>query len=196
MVDENSKGIRVNCPVCQKDAQLTTFTHEVELFGNLLFNNLVCGSCGFKWNDVQTLSMDKKPIKWVATVSKESDLRIKLIKSSTTTIRVPELEVEIEPGPISDGYVSNIEGLLDRIQAVLEQLLRSAENELEKNAAQERLEKLSQFREGKEPFHVELLDPLGNAVMMGNHVQKEKVSDEELATLKTPIIFVNENELK
>jgi zinc finger protein len=196
MAEEPTKGIEVECPVCNHSARLTTFTHPVELFGELLFNNLVCSACGFKWNDVQTLKVDQKPVKFIGSISKESDIKIKIVKSSTTTIRVPELEVEIEPGPISDGYVTNIEGLLDRIQAILGQLLRSAENDAEKKAAQERLETLLSFKQAKEKFHVELLDPFGNAIMLGNHVKKEELSGDELKSLKIPVMMMDANDLK
>lgn len=183
-------GLMVECPACAKPARLTTITHSVEWFGELLFNSLSCSHCGFRWNDVLPTTFDGKPMMYWSQIDSEKDLSVKVMKSSTTTIRIPILGVEIEPGPASDGYITNIEGLLDRVQAIIEQLERGADDLTEKARAISLLEDIADYRAGKKPFVVEVLDPHGNGRMVGNNVQKRMLTEEEVEGLKKPIPII------
>ena len=57
------------------------------------------------------------------------DLNSRVIRSTSGTIRIPELGIDVEPGSISDSYVTNIEGVLDRILKVVMSATRWAEQE-------------------------------------------------------------------
>ncbi|MDO8647967.1 MAG: ZPR1 zinc finger domain-containing protein [Candidatus Diapherotrites archaeon] len=182
----------VKCPNCNADIQLQQTVEEIANFGKMLFSVLHCEKCGFKLSDVMSLDF-KKPVEYSAKISKPSHLSIKIIKSSTATIKIPELGVLIEPGPASDGYFSNIEGLLDRIQQVAEILVSSAKEPKEVKAADKALEKIHAARDSKFSFTVEVLDPFGNSALVGNSVKRILLSKQQAAKLKKPITVFQGN---
>jgi zinc finger protein len=89
----------------------------------------------------------------------------------TGTVKVPELGVQIDPGPACHGFVTNIEGVLDRIEQVVQGTLLWAENDERKNA-QELLGKITRAREGTFPFTLIIEDPSGNSAIISEKVQK------------------------
>jgi zinc finger protein len=86
------------------------------------------------------------------------------------------LGITIEPGPLSEGYISNIEGLLDRIEAVTKALLES-------KGAEEFLKKLKNARNAAFDFEVVIEDPLGNSALIGTKVSKQLLSKKEIDNL-------------
>jgi zinc finger protein len=88
------------------------------------------------------------------------------------TIKIPELGVEITPGPACEGFVSNIEGVLDRIERVVEAALRWSEGE-EKENARALLSRIAQARKGALPFTLILEDPSGNSAIISEKAQKK-----------------------
>ena len=182
----------VKCPSCNSSIALQQTVEEISHFGKMLFSVLHCANCGFKLNDVMSLDF-KKPSEYSARISKPSHLSIKIIKSSTATIKIPELGVLIEPGPASEGYFSNIEGLLDRIEQVASILINSAKQPIEVKAAAKAFEKLKKARASKLSFTVKVLDPFGNSALIGTGVKRTALSKEQAAKLKKPITVFQGN---
>ena len=84
----------------------------------------VC-DCGFRHSDTILLTQ-KEPVRFTLQVTSIEDLDARVIRSSSGTIRIPELGVDIEPGFASESYISNVEGVLDRIEGVVGFATRSA----------------------------------------------------------------------
>ena len=53
----------------------------------------------------------------------------------SASIEIPELGVRIDPGPVSQGFVSNVEGVLDRIEQVVKGAFRWGNDVEKENAA-------------------------------------------------------------
>ncbi len=179
----------IDCPNCHQKAGLNQLVKEVPYFGKLLFSTLSCQHCGFKLSDVFCTDF-KKPSQYSARINSEKDLSLKIVKGSTATIKIPELGVLIEPGAASEGYFSNIEGLLDRVQQVAQILVDSAKKPKEVQAAGKALEKIKKARGGKLSFTVIVQDPFGNSALIGNNVEKRELSASETAKLKKPLIVL------
>ncbi len=173
------KETSIDCPDCGKKAVMLNLIRDVPNFGETLFTTLSCSHCGFKLSDVMP-SEFHEPKKYSLVVDSPEKMRTRIIRSSSSTIRIKELGVEIEPGPLSEGYVSNLEGLLNRIQSVLKAMPES-EN------AETVGEEISAAKNGKKKFTVELLDPFGNSVLLGKDVKEKKLSEKEIESLKTGI---------
>ena len=108
---------------------------------------------------------------------------ISAIETNTGFIKIPELGVEIKPGPYSQGFISNVEGLLDRIKEVIKAKMA---DEKEESKAREFLLRLRDARDGKLPFTVVLKDPLGNSAMVSEvegKVRVRKMSRREVESL-------------
>ena len=112
------------CPVCSSEMDFNWETKEIPHFGEAMIIAGVC-CCGYRHCDTILLSQ-KEPVRYTLTISSLEDLDVRVIRSSSGTIRVPELGIDVEPGPASEAYVSNVEGVLTRIRDIVEFAARSA----------------------------------------------------------------------
>jgi len=89
----------------------------------------------------------------------------------TASIAIPELGVEIDPGPACTGFITNVEGVLDRIHQVVEATCRWNEGEAKEKAC-ELLERIARAREGNLAFTLVLDDPTGNSAIISEKAEK------------------------
>ncbi|MEM1538082.1 MAG: ZPR1 zinc finger domain-containing protein [Candidatus Nezhaarchaeales archaeon] len=150
------------CPSCGREALVVNeLVHDIPRFGKMLLVSMVCRFCGYRKSDVMSLEF-KEPVRYEYRVSSVKDLSVRVIRSSTATIRIPELNAEIRPGPASEGFISNIEGVLHRIRDAVNLIIRSGEPE-DVEKAQEVLRKMELALNGKLAFTLVLEDPYGNS---------------------------------
>ncbi|MEM5869774.1 MAG: ZPR1 zinc finger domain-containing protein [Candidatus Aenigmatarchaeota archaeon] len=177
------------CPVCKNQSLVfSSTTTEIPYFGKILILSLKCESCGFKHNDVLNLEI-KDPLSYRIEIEEEKDLTAKVVRASSGTIIIPELGVKIEPGSQAEGFITNVEGVLERIERVLKsQIEVQKDKKLEK--VKELLEKIGKMREGKEKFTLILKDPFGNSAIISPKAKKRKLSEKELKKLKTGMVIL------
>lgn len=177
------------CPNCQKQATLIQVQENVPLFGSMLLQTLVCKHCGFKWSDVMSLDI-REPAGFEAEIKEEKDLHVKIVRNSSGTVEIPELGVLLEPGPFAEGFFTNMEGLLERVAEVLSMLANSHDH-AQAHAAKERMTLLRKCQEGKHPFTVRVLDPLGGSALIGKGVTRFHLSESQLKSLKKGVHFTS-----
>ena len=93
-------------------------------------------------------------------------LSVRIIRSSSCTIKIEELGMEVEPGGATTGYVSNIEGVLNRFQGAVEMMYRQAKTSNEKETIRKceaLLEKINLVKDGNLMVEITLLDPMGHS---------------------------------
>lgn len=168
----NMKGLY--CPVCQKyTLEVIETPYFIPNFGNSLFFLLKCNSCKYKNNDVISLE-DKKPFKETITINSIGDMNIRIIKGSTAKVIIPEI-IEIESSSLSEGYVSNIWGLLSRVIKTIE-FARDCSSESDlKSIANSHIKKLKKVMAGKDSIEITIDDVAGNSKILGPN---EKLCDE------------------
>lgn len=171
------------CPACNTvGLDVTEVEYEVESFGPVIMSVISCKSCGFKHTDVFSLSTHD-PTATSLKVASTEDLMIRIVRGSTATILVPELGVTIQPGQNNEGFISNVEGVLVRIEEVLRFLVRSLEGQ-KKQRAESVLSKVEKAREGRSRFTLILKDPSGNSTIASEKAKKRKMNVRELNRLK------------
>jgi len=150
------------CPVCNSKNIIHNFEeYEVSFFGKIILDTIICKDCGFKHSDILHEEKDKK-IKIEFFVENAEDLNVKVIKSSKCRIIIPEIGIDITPGPYSNAYITNIEGILERIENFIKEHYNTLKSmEKEKNKVDEILEKIKLMRDGKIKFKVILIDYSG-----------------------------------
>jgi len=154
---------KLDCPICGcKDMEVAELIYDIPVFGKALLSSMICPSCGYRRSDVMSLEF-KPPARYEVRVEGPEDLCLRVVRSSTATITIPELGVEIKPGPASEGFISNVEGVLHRVRRVAEQLLRDSEAPEERAAAEEVLRKIDEALEGRLQFTLIIDDPFGNS---------------------------------
>jgi zinc finger protein len=179
----------IKCPVCSAEMELSWNIQDLPHFGEAMLISGLCG-CGFRHSDTILLSQ-KSPGRSILSISCADDLDARVIRSSSGTIKIPELGVTIEPGFASECYISNVEGVLERIEGVVQFATNSARNadniESTKNGEQI-LANLNLARKGQFPFTIILEDPLGNSSIDSEKAVKSSLTEEEILSLKTGIM--------
>jgi len=115
------------CPICLKKT-LTLMDQETEVpyFGKVFVFSMNCSDC--KYNKADVEAADKHdPCKYTFEVTEEEDMKIRIVKSSEATVKIPHI-MTISPGPASSGYVTNIEGILERVKSAIENTRDSEED--------------------------------------------------------------------
>jgi zinc finger protein len=94
------------------------------------------------------------------------------------------LELEVSPGTSNTGYVSNIEGVLDRFIQVVEMVLKDLDDPTQVGAATRILLVLSEVKEGRgSGITVEFLDPRGHSMVLHENTVNRELTEEELESL-------------
>ncbi len=163
------------CPFCnQNTLTLTEDETEVPYFGKVFLFSMDCSNCKAHKADVEAAEM-KEPTKYTITVDSEKDMEIRVIKSSNATIKIPQLRMSVTPGPASIGFISNIEGLLDRFKEIIEAEKEVAEEQEEKKHAKNLLKKLWKIKLGEIPLKIIIEDPTGNSAIISDKAKIEKL---------------------
>ena len=163
------------CPFCNQNT-LTLIEDETEIpyFGKAFLFSMDCSNCKAHKADVEAAEM-KEPTKYTITVDSEKDMQIRVIKSSNATVKIPQLRMSVTPGPASIGYISNIEGLLDRFKEIIESEKEIAEEPEVKKHAKNLLKKLWKVKLGEIPLKIIIEDPTGNSAIISDKAKIEKL---------------------
>jgi zinc finger protein len=162
------------CPICKKNA-LTLHEDEQEIpyFGKIAVFGMQCSECGFKKSDVEALEQ-KEPCKYTFEISSEEDMKVRVVKSSEATVKIPHI-VSIEPGPASEGYVTNIEGILERAKDAVESMRDADEDPVAQKKCKNMLKKIQRVMWGREKLKVIIEDPTGNSAIISDKAEKGKL---------------------
>ena len=71
-------------------------------------------------------------------------LKSRVVRSSSCTVRIPELDLQVNPGSNATGYVSNVEGVLNRFVEVINMVLRDLQNDVSAKIAEDQTPELLQ----------------------------------------------------
>lgn len=179
-------GYALRCPSCAAESMQASQTqYEVEHFGSVLMSVVTCRQCGYRHTDLITLT-EREPIALTAKIDSVEDLNMRVIKSGTATVTIPEFRASITPGPYSEGYISNIEGILDRIEDALTFMLTTAQGKRLKKG-ENVLRQIKLAKDAKHRFTLVIKDPFGNSAIVSENpsqVRKRRLSNRELANIK------------
>ena len=163
------------CPVCGEN-KLNLIEKEMDIpyFGKAYLFSMKCSGCDYFLSDVE-FAEEKEPCKIEFEILNKKDLNVRIVKSSNATIKIPQMRTTIEPGVSSEGYVSNIEGLLNRYKKILEGQRDSAEEDSARKTAKNLLKKLWKVECGDEELKIVLEDQTGNSAIISDKSQVEKL---------------------
>ncbi|MBU6996082.1 MAG: ZPR1 zinc finger domain-containing protein [Theionarchaea archaeon] len=147
----------MECPSCGGALTLITETYEIPYFGMVLQSTFIC-SCGYRFVDIFPFE-EKIPMRYTLPVGRDA-LCVRVVKSSTCVIEIPELGVRVEPGPASEGIVTNIEGILRRVESALKTAIQWGDPD-QKRKGKKILKNLWDVLEGNGVVTVILEDPRG-----------------------------------
>jgi zinc finger protein len=183
--------------MCKEVGHLTMLstTVNVPYFGDGMETTLRCNACGFRHADFMILSQ-KEPMRLTLHAQDIEDLGIRVIRSHSGTIRIPELGFLAEPTPLSESFVSNVEGVLDRAKDVLLTAMEFWGDEPSKVALLSHyLETYEKCVAGNFPFTLIIEDPFGNSAILAEKVERHPLSPEEAEALKPGMIMLDADDL-
>jgi len=159
------------CPACGGEIRIVHHRLEIPHFPDLLLVSIACDTCGYRHTDTIVLG-EGDPVRWTVRVEEPGDLAIRVARSTTGTIEIPELGLKVEPGTACEGFVTNIEGILSRFEQAVETILANPETEGERAAALRMRETIGAAREVAFPFTVIIEDPAGNSALVSEKAEK------------------------
>jgi len=194
---QESFETRIPCPLCHNDLVMTWQRDEIPYFGEIMYISAKC-QCSFRFADTMLLS-SKEPMRYELLVETQEDLNARVIRSTSGTIRIPKMGITIEPGAVSESYITNVEGVMQRVQSVLMTASGWVQEDEEKFArSKELLCMLEEVLESKNKITVIIEDPLGNSAIISKKVIATKLSKEEAENLTTGMIVfdIDKSELE
>lgn len=178
-----------SCPACGKELRIIMTTYDTPFFGKVLLTSVSC-ECGFKHADAVVAEV-KEPVRFTIKINKDN-LFTKVIRSTSGTIRIPELGIDIEPGPASQAFITNLEGILSRVEDIVQMAKRwNADNEEKVKICDQILKRIKDTIEGKDELTLILEDPLGNSLILSDDAFKERLKKEEAERLKTGMTIMD-----
>lgn len=162
------------CPLCSKK---TLILREIETdipnFGKAFIYSMECSNCKFYNSDLE-LEKQKYGVRYSLDVDNERDLNIKVAKSSKAKIKIGRI-MTITPGPASQGFITNIEGLLKRAKHSLEQSYEVEDDKSKKKKLKNMLKKLNNVMLGRDKITIVIEDPDGNSAIISKKAVKKKI---------------------
>lgn len=195
--------VEIPCPVCKVEGEVAMMTHidEIPYFGEHTQVTVLCNACGWRQTDFIPAE-GKKPGASTLIISKPEHMRARVIRSSSCTVKLVELDLEVNPGSASTGYVSNVEGVIDRFMDVIIMVTRQAYVDDSEMSDIKRLQEmhttLLELKENPIPNAVtlELLDPNGHSQIIHEDATLRELSQIELSELpqrpEPPVFDSNE----
>ncbi len=175
------------CPLCHSEDGLTmlTLSTEIPYFGEHTQITLICDSCGWKHTDFIP-SEGLKPGAWTLALDSEENLAARVVRSSSCTIRITGLDLEVSPGSSSSGFISNVEGVIKRFEDAIGIVLKGPDGEIDdvRGSANDLLEKLERIKSGDSSSKIELLDPRGRSQILHVNAVSRDLTEDEFATLQ------------
>jgi len=172
MVDEINNEM---CAFCHtKNMTLREEEIDIPYFGKVFLFSMTCSNCKFHKSDVEAAE-HKEPCKITFEIESEDDLKVRLVKSSEATVKIPQMRMSVTPGPASIGYISNIEGLLNKFEKIIETQRDSADDPKLRKKAKNLLKKLRKVKYGDEKLKIIIEDPSGNSAIVSEKTKIDKL---------------------
>lgn len=162
------------CPMCrQKTLTLMEAERDIAFFGRVYLFSMTCSNCRYHKADVECADKND-PVKYTLEVTSKKDLDARIIKSAEATVKIPHV-ITIESGPASNGYISNVEGIISRVKRVIETQRDTEEDAAVKKKAKNLLKKLNKVMWGTEKLKIIIEDPTGNSAIISDKAVKTKL---------------------
>ncbi len=175
-VPEDNGGVITGetCPVCRSTTlSLSEREDDIPYFGKVALFSMTCSSCKFHKSDVESVER-REPVKVSIEVSGEKDMGVRIVRSSQGRVKIPCI-ADIEPGEGSNGYVTNVEGLLKRVEQQVEAIRDTEEDDAVVKKAKSILKKINRVMWGEETAKIIIEDPSGNSAIISDKAVSERL---------------------
>ena len=186
MIEE--KPVDIPCPICSRHGEVNMIAHisEIPYFGEHTQVTVMCHSCGWRQTDFIPAE-GKKAGGWTLILENEEQLKSRIVRSSSCTVSILELDLQVNPGSSSTGYVSNVEGVLNRFTKIIDMVL----GDLDDEDSNEEITRLKDMKYQIEnvgtdddiKLTIEFLDPHGHSMIIDQNATERELTEAELESL-------------
>ncbi len=171
------------CPFCGSvgTCKFRGTIHNIPYFGETMETLVWCENCRIKHSDVMHLG-EREPSRYEYEIKTSEDMSVRVVRSSTGFVEIPELGVSIRPGPASEGFISNVEGVLNRVKDAVGATLEKS-NEAQRGEAREKLEMIEKIRGGEMSARLIISDPFGHSAIIHKDAKRQKLAPEDISKL-------------
>lgn len=164
------------CPICvQNRATFSEYEIDDAFAGPIAIFSIKCNACGFKNSDLEFIEHGE-PCEYSLEVSCIDDLKIRVIKSGSCEIKIPSFRISVDSSMGSEGFISNVEGVLNRFKEQVEFLKEDSElDKLQRKKLKNILKGIDEVFAGEKPITIKLIDPTGNSAIISNKVIVKKL---------------------
>ena len=193
MNEEELTDMIIKCPACSVEGKAKSIMKELEIphFGKVLETSIQCPVCGFKHSDIIALEQND-PAKYVLEINKNT-LTVRVVRSQSATVSIPEAGIKVEPGPKSEGYVTNVEGILNRFEDATKKALLLFDDEESQINGKKTLNQIQELKKGNGTATLIILDPFGQSKIVSNSAEILEIPEEELNKLKTGFSHIEDS---
>ena len=164
-----------DCPVCFKQKATFTEYETVDPYaGPISIFAIKCNDCGFKNSDIELINPGV-PAEYKIDIESKEDLSIRVIKSGECEIKIPSFRISVDSGANSEGYISNIEGLLLKFKQQVETLKEGEEDKAKRKKIKNILKGIEEVLEGEKKITIKLIDKSGNSSIISDKVEMKKL---------------------
>ncbi|HYA33069.1 MAG TPA: ZPR1 zinc finger domain-containing protein [Candidatus Bathyarchaeia archaeon] len=180
------------CPLCAQELTFRFSSEEIPFFGEIMLVSANC-DCGFRYAD--TIAFNEREAARYEMEFDSDDFTTRVIRSSSGTVQIPELGVTIEPGSASEAFVSNVEGLLCRVEGVIKTATKwSSDDPAKFELGNRLLERIDALRRGEGRMTLVIDDPFGNSAIISPRARRRTLSEGETVHLKTGMLTIDVSE--
>ena len=165
---DNVEGRQVDeieslCLNCRENGTTRILLTSIPFFKEVAIMSFECKHCNTINNELQSVSdIQEKGVRYNLRCDKDEDLQRQVVKTEWSEIKIPEIEFEVKRQP---GLVTTIEGILERAEAGIKQMVELNPNMNEENYEKVKafLAKLMKCKLMMEDFTIIIDDPSGNS---------------------------------
>ncbi len=142
-------------------------------------------------------SEERGALAYTLSIENLEHLNARVVRGASGTLRIPELDLEVSPGNQATGYVSNVEGVINRFRDIIQMMIRQIQRELESESdidgdIYQQLEKLLQLELALTALasgnlfgdlSIQVLDPKGHSIIGHEDANKKEEKTEEAEEL-------------
>ena len=161
------------CPMCNtNNLTLMEEEREVPYFGKCYLFSMNCSNCKYHKADIEA-SEEREPSKYTLEIDSEEDMKIRVVRGSHGSINLMRI-AKIEGGPEANGFVTNVEGIINRIRRQIEVARDTDDDPAVKKRAKNLLKKLTKIAWGQEKCKLIIEDKTGNSAIISDKAVKSK----------------------
>jgi zinc finger protein len=179
MSEDNRDILEVDkqqCPVCaQEKATFSEYEIEDAFAGPIAIFSIKCTACGFKNSDLEFINPGD-PAEYSVDVESKEDLNIRVIKSGACEIKIPSFRISVDSSMRSEGFISNIEGVLNRFKDQISIMKDDMDLEKEQRKKVKNILKgIDQVLNAEKKITLKLIDDSGNSAIISDKVTVKKI---------------------